>query len=387
MAVRGGLVIEAGNAAALVSRYGAPVAEYPGCVIMPGFVNAHTHLELTDFPLWQRRLSAPPPAAGFTDWILEVIRVKRGVGMADMGLSLQNGIRTSLQSGVTAVGDILSQPELLVGFTGCRLKGRVYLELIGQDRQIFDQRLAGAVTAIGRGTAPLYPGLSPHSPYTINQDFLPEIAQVANRLKVPLSLHLAESAAELQLLDDSSGSLAERLYRLAGWQDHLQPPKKLTPTMFFDNGGLLGQGTLAVHCVQLAAKDAARLRERGVTICLCPRSNHQLDVGIAPVELFLKEQIPLCLGTDSLASNDSLSLWDEARFAIDCYKGLLTAEQLLQMATTGGAAGIGLEGEAGRLSSGMGADFQVVPLSGDFSAERLLEAGGCAVCYCGGILV
>jgi aminodeoxyfutalosine deaminase len=138
---------------------------------------------------------------------------------------------------------------------------------------------------------------------------------------------------------------------------------------------LLGPSTLAVHCVQLTPADAALLKERGVTICLCPRSNERLAVGTAPVHLFKKLGIPLCLGTDSLASNDSLSLWDEIRFALDVYKGELSPEELLQMATRGGADGIHLAGTVGSLEAGKRADFQVLELDGPCTAERLLAQG------------
>jgi aminodeoxyfutalosine deaminase len=262
------------------------------------------------------------------------------------------------------------------------LAGRFYLELIGQDSALFELRLHKALEAASRPFGGLLPGLSPHAPYTLASDLLPGIAAASRQRGLPLSVHLAESADEDRLLFDSTGPLAEELYPLVGWQGYLPPPRRTTPARFLDAGGLLGPATLAVHCVQLTPADAQLLKARGVTICLCPRSNERLAVGRAPVQLFKKLEIPLCIGTDSLASNDSLSLWDELRFALDVYAGALTPDELLQLATSGGAAGLGLSATVGMLEEGKRADLQVVEFSvgkagecGGRLAEQLLEAG------------
>ncbi len=375
--VKDGLVHQVGKASELISQYGPSTADYPDCVLMPGFVNAHTHLELTDFPIWQARLGNIPSGMDFTGWIMEVIRVKQNISQADLTTSILNGIRQSLAAGTALVGDIVSQPDLLSAFSTYkgRIGGRIYAELIGHSHQIFLPRLEAAVSGLATLPDGLKQGLSPHAPYTLNQAVLPDIAKAAWSNKLPLSIHIGESPAELELLAAGSGPLAEQLYPLVGWQQYLQPDRGTDPVQFFDQAGLLGADTLAVHCVQLTEKGAAVLKQRGVTVCLCPRSNQQLDVGVAPVRLFKEMGLPLCLGTDSLASNVSLSLWDECRFAMDCYNGELAPEELLQMATAGGAAGIRMAGQAGSLEPGKLAAFQVVELAGSCTAERLLEQG------------
>jgi aminodeoxyfutalosine deaminase len=157
------------------------------------------------------------------------------------------------------------------------------------------------------------------------------------------------------------------------------------PARFFDDGGLLGPATLAVHGVQLTPADAALLKERGVTICLCPRSNERLAVGTAPVHLFTKLGIPLCLGTDSLASNDSLSLWDEIRFALDCYRGDWDRKNCWRWPPTEALPGSAWQELHGLLEPGKRADFQVLDLTGRSVknrcsfAEELLASRLCAV--------
>ena len=375
LAVQGGHILAAGPAAELIPLYGPPTAEFPGCVIMPGFVNAHIHLELTHFPAWRLRGGLDYHPRRFVDWIIQVIKVRRGITEAEVRSSLMAGIQASLRAGTTLVGDIVTSPALLPAYRETPLGGRLYLELIGQDPLLFEPRLTHALDAAATVVPPRTAGLSPHAPYTLHQTLLPAIAAAAGQHTLPISLHLAESHDESDLLFDSSGPLATELYPFVGWQDYLPSPRKTTPARFFDDGGLLGPATLAVHGVQLTPADAALLKQRGVTLCLCPRSNQRLAVGTAPVHLFRKLGMPLCLGTDSLASNDSLSLWDEIRFAVDCYKGELSPEELMQMATLGGAAGIGMAAVAGSLEPGKRADFQVVELNCSCTAERLLGQG------------
>jgi len=376
LAVHDGRILEIGTASELKRLYtNTTVAEHPGCVILPGFVNAHTHLELTHYPAWRLRGGLDYHPRTFADWIVQMVKVRRGVAAEEALASLKAGIETSLWAGTTCVGDIVTGPELLQAYRGVPGSGRLYLELIGQDTLLLSRRLQKALDALKTIEKPHYPALSPHASYTLNAAVLPAIAEAARQGEYPLSLHLAESEAEDQLLFDSSGPLAELLYPLVGWSDFLPPPRRTTPTRFFDAAGLLGPSTLAVHCVHLPPADAALLKERGVSICLCPRSNERLAVGRAPVHLFKKLGIPLCLGTDSLASNDSLSLWDEIRFALNCYNGELAPDELLLLATAGGAAGIGLTDKAGLLKAGRMADFQVVELAGACTAEHLLERG------------
>lgn len=375
VAVRGGKILAAGPSADLISAYGPPTIEYPGCVILPGFVNAHTHLQLTRFPAWRLRGGLDYHPRRFTDWIIQAIKVLRSVTPEESRASLVAGISASLRAGTTCVGDIVALPELVSAYGETGLGGRFYLELIGQEPSQFELRLFGAVHTATEISGALRPGLSPHAPYTLHENLLPTIAVAARAESLPLALHLEESREEVDFLFDTSGPMAELLYPFVGWQQYLPAPRRITPAHFFDQGGLLGPSTLVVHCVQTTPADAALLQERGCSICLCPRSNERLAVGIAPVHLFRKLGIPLCLGTDSLASNDSLSLWDEMRFALQCYKGLLTPEELFRMATTGGAAALGMQDQVGSLEAGKRADFQVVALDGPCTAERLLAQG------------
>jgi len=225
LAVHDGRILEIGTASELKRLYtNTTVAEHPGCVILPGFVNAHTHLELTHYPAWRLRGGLDYHPRTFADWIVQMVKVRRGVAAEEALASLKAGIETSLWAGTTCVGDIVTGPELLQAYRGVPGSGRLYLELIGQDTLLLSRRLQKALDALKTIEKPHYPALSPHASYTLNAAVLPAIAEAARQGEYPLSLHLAEAEAEDQLLFDSSGPLAELLYPLVGWSDFCLHP-------------------------------------------------------------------------------------------------------------------------------------------------------------------
>lgn len=359
--VRDGIIAETGTLAALRSKHAAPVLDYPGSVLLPGFVNAHTHLELTHFPSWKLRSTVDYNPRRFTDWIIQLIKIGRGLTAADYPPSIQEGIRMCLESGTTAIGEIVTNPALAEYYYQSPLAGRLYFELLGQEPGHFAGKLAAATAAAERCTAEaLVAGLSPHSPYTIAQEHLAAIRDASASHALPLSVHLSESRSESDFLFDGRGELASSFYPFVGWERFLGNPARCSSTELLDRYGLLTPTTVAVHCVHVSVADARIIKARGSHVALCPRSNDILDVGRAPVRLFKKFGIPLALGTDSLASNNSLSLWDELRFALATFPDDLAEEDVLRMVTTGGAAALGMSATCGSLETGKRADFQVV---------------------------
>jgi cytosine/adenosine deaminase-related metal-dependent hydrolase len=249
----------------------------------------------------------------------------------------------------------------------------LFFEALGHDPAHFRDRLNHALAAVdGVSGANLAPGLSPHTPYTTGESNLPLIRDAALSRNVPLAIHISESQAETDFIFDTSGPLAEEFYPYVGWEQYLTQPRHCSSTELLDRHGLLTPATLAVHCVHVNLADAQILKQRGVTICLCPRSNDRLDVGRAPLALFKKLDIPLALGTDSLASNDSISLWDEMRFTLDLFPDETSPAEVFRMATTGGAAALGLSDSLGSLEIGRRADFQIVSHCGT-EEKGLLE--------------
>ena len=387
--VRDGLVAATGTLAELKARYSATVVEYHDCAILPGFVNAHTHLELTHFPSWRLRTHVDYNPRRFSDWVIQLIKITRGLHTDDFRASLVEGLRKCVESGTTAVGDIVTHYELLPSYAVPPLGGRLFFEALGHEPARFNERLNQAlIAAESLGAGHLHPGLSPHAPYTTGEVNLPLIRDVAASRGLPLAVHLSESQAETDFIFDTSGPLADELYPFVGWQQHLTPPRHCSSTELLDRFGLLTSATLAVHCVHVTLGDAQILKQRGVTVCLCPRSNDRLDVGRAPLALFRKLGIPLALGSDSLASNDSISLWDEMRFALDLFAGELSPADVFRMVTTGGAAALGLPDRIGSLEVGKRADFQIirhVGLEENGLLERVIGQGRIADVCIGGV--
>jgi cytosine/adenosine deaminase-related metal-dependent hydrolase len=375
IAVAEGRIVDAGPLDRLRAEYGAPVREFPCSVIMPGLVNAHTHLELTHFSSWKLRKGIDYSPRTYVDWIIQVIKIRRTLTRQELEHSLREGIRVSLECGTTTIGEIVSDQTLIPFYEATDIFGRLFLEAIGQDPGRTSSLLTDiekTVTAFSGNR--LRPGLSPHASHTLSSAFLHELAGLARDHSIPAVIHLSESREEAAFMHDSSGKIAELLYPFADWDAYLPAPRRTTSAAYLESLGLLNPLTSVVHCVHITPDDAHILKKHGVTAILCPRSNERLAVGKAPAALLKNCGIPLALGTDSLASNDSLSLWDEMRFLRREFPGLFTPEEVLEMVTMGAAKALHLESEAGSLEKGKRGDFLVLTPPRITSPNELAEA-------------
>ncbi|APG27081.1 hypothetical protein A7E78_04065 [Syntrophotalea acetylenivorans] len=377
----GALLVDNGRIAAIGRRrdllvgFSGDVVNFGDAVLLPTLVNAHTHLELTHFPRWAKRAGETGKPATFVDWLLHLIHVKRDVTPAEQTAAINDGLLWCLQSGTGAIGDILSRLIFPPAYAESPLYGRVFFELLGLDPEVWGVSLDRAAALLsGDHFGNLQPGLAPHALYSLSQQAMSRIFAAACRQGWPLTTHFAESHEESRLVQDASGELLERLYPAVGWQDQRPAARGCSPTVCLDRLGGLHSGNLLVHGVQVSIADAQLLAERSVTVALCPRSNERLGVGTAPVAAYRAAGVKLALGTDSLASNDSLSMWDELAAAKRHYGAHLCPGELLAMATRNGAEALGLKGEMGTLQAGFGAHFQVLSLRNPPSLAELEEA-------------
>ncbi len=386
IAVDNGRIINVGPVESLRALYGAPVTDFADSILMPGLVNAHTHLELTHFPSWKIRKDLDYSPRTYVDWIIQVIKIKRSLQPEELELSLKEGLRISLESGTVAAADILSDSKLLPLYGGSQAKILPFLEALGQDQFACATLLKKLEQAVLSSQISL--GISPHAPHTLSSSFFQEIKQFAARLSLPTMTHLSESSEEAAFMHDSTGKIAEILYPYLHWENYLPPPRRTTSTAYLDSLGALDASTIAVHCVHVTPDDAQILHKRQVQVVLCPRSNDRLNVGRAPYQLFKKLGIPLAMGTDSLASNDSLSLWDEMRFILNDSPGIFEHEELLEMASMGGARALGIDSDLGSLEKGKRADFIVMGLNNKDPGPELhrliIEEGRLQGIYIGG---
>ena len=379
VAVENGLITAVGTLAELRAASAAPVTDLPGCAIVPGMVNAHTHLELTHFPAWKVRKGLDYLPKTYVEWIQQVVKVKRSLLPGELEHSVREGLRLSIESGTTSVGDILSDFSLAPLYNSVPLSGRLFLEVIGHDPIQCDALLDALESAVKGIQGGLLPGISPHTPHTVSAHLFEGVQKLARGLGIPKAVHLSETLEEAAFMHDTTGAIASVLYPTARWEQYLPHPMRTTSTRYLSHLGVLDNSTLAVHAVHVTPDDVAILKDRGVTVVLCPRSNDRLFVGRAPHHLLKAVGIPLALGTDSLASNDSLSLWDEIRFLQQTAPDQFSADELIAMATLGGARALGIDASTGSLETGKRGDFLVfsgcAPGPGASPSAHLLEKG------------
>jgi len=341
----------------------AAVVDFGAACLLPPLVNAHTHLELTHFPAWADAAGEGAKPDDFVAWILHLVRVKRSLTLAQLQASLAAGLQAALRAGTGAIGDILTTLDAATAYRSSPLYGRIFTEVLGRDPAAVSARLKAIEALLSEHPdQELTWGLSPHAPYTLSAVAISQVFAFAARHKLQSAMHLAESAEESRFLASGSGAIAERLYVAAHWDPAADPPPGRTPVQALCQPGRLRSGDLVVHGVQVDDADIALLKQTGCSVVLCPRSNAALKVGKAPLAAYLTAGVPLALGTDSLASAPSLSLWEELAFARQWFADQAAPRDWLHMATSGGARALGLAGRMGELTAGSEASFQVVTL-------------------------
>jgi cytosine/adenosine deaminase-related metal-dependent hydrolase len=366
VAIADGCVLLAGQRADVLraAPAGFTRLEFPGAAIVPGLVNAHTHLQIP-------RIADPlgnvlPVPASFTDWILRVIAWKRGSEPSAFAGNFRAASREALSFGTTAVGEIAG-PDI-AAYADSSLRARVFAEGIGFAPEAAPEVLAAVADGI-RGldgisaSNPLVlPGVSPHTLYTVGETLLRSMAGFAASRGLPACLHLAESPAEMSFLADGEGEISARLYPAVGKDVSWFRGIGLPLHEYLRRAGLLREGLLLVHNVHLARPEIDALREGGARFALCPRSNAAHGNGEPDVTYFVDAGIPFSLGTDSLGSVPDLSPWAEMRAAGSRYRGGkkegALCRELFRAATGSGAAALGLPG--GIIAPGGPADLAVV---------------------------
>ncbi|MDI6691778.1 MAG: amidohydrolase family protein [Anaerosomatales bacterium] len=368
--VRAPLIIDVGTLDAMRARYPElPVREHPGCVIAPGLVNAHTHLALTSVA---RVIGRAP----FPEWLGRVAAVMRSLDADDLAASCTHGALMSIRAGVTTVGDVAYGPEAPAAAADVGLDGVFFFEVLGISEDELHQRLvelefpADAESCrAGRTVC----GLTAHAPYSSGPGLIRSVYRVARERGVPFTMHLAESDAEVELLASGTGPFSSLAARLA----HGFTPPACRPIEYAHRLGAL-DGTIAVHCVKATTEEIGLLARKAAGVVVCPRSNRILGNGEPPVRELRARGVRLALGTDSLASNDDLDLFAEAR-ALLALDHTIEPERLLAIMTIEGASVLGLADRVGALEQGRYADVIAVHVGAtDDPVRALIERGSAA---------
>jgi len=353
-------------------------------VLMPGLVNAHAHLEYGP-PFADLATSGLP----FAQWIQELTRRRQSMTETDWQVSARGSAHQLLQSGTTAVADIVTVGPAITVAASLGLQGVSYGELAGVDGKGWPdarQRLEAVLAAPGR-----VKGISPHTLYTLSSQVFRAMVAMAREDGLRLHPHLAETSDEAEYVLAGTGAFATFVERF-GFDFELHGVGSgVSPVKHCDELGALGEDVHVAHGVHVDNDDRALLRERSTVVALCTRSNAVLGAGEAPVADYLAEGNPVALGTDSLASSPDLDLLAEARATRDLARrqGLEAPEEALVRAlTTGGAQAVGQD--LGTIAVGARADLAAfaVPVEGDPFASLVEHgAGSCVATVLGGRLV
>lgn len=358
----GVVVVEDDRIVDVAPRRGAPDLTFPNAVLIPGFVNVHSHLELTI-------LRGFLEGRTFPDWIRTLTRTKYDrMDDADLAVSARLGVIENLAAGVTTIGDVTDAGAGWQAMREFGLSGVVYQEVFGPD----PSQAAAALDAVTRkiesyriGETPaLRVGVSPHAPYTVSEELFRGVSALSGKKGWPVAIHVAESAEETAFVRDGTGPFAEN-HRVRGIR---VTPRGTGPLEHLDALGVLDSSTLVIHAIHAAPAMIATLAERGVALAHCPKSNMKFGHGIAPITEFISSGIRVGLGTDSVASNNSVDMFEEMRAAVFGQRtrsgdpGTLDAPTALGMATIGGARCLGLEDHVGSLEAGKKAHMVVVNL-------------------------
>jgi len=367
--VEGDLIIAVGERDALIRQFPeAVIDDWGKAAIIPGLINAHSHLELTAM-----RGFLENEECDFFAWLkkLTTARLEQMTG-DDLYVSSSWGACEAARAGVTCFADASdSAAESMKALRDAGLRGVVYQESFGPDPQLAAEnfsKLENKIARLRELETPLVKcGVSPHAPYTVCAPQLELIADFALSERLPLMMHAAETTMETSLLRDGSGPFSEGFKRRGiEWT-----VPRVSSIQYLKSHGILETRPLLAHCITVDDADIEILRESASRVAHCPKSNAKLGHGVAPFAKFLDAGLAVGLGSDSVASNNTCDLIEEARFALLTARSAasgssrqLSASDVLHAATVGGAQAIGLEGAVGELRAGSQADFAVVSLDG-----------------------
>lgn len=329
----------------------------PG-VILPALVNTHLHLELSALG---NILSFDK---GFTGWVQDLLVKREALGFDKLRQAAHDAAGKLTSQGTGYVGEIST-----LGITREITKQQ---ELLGV---WFQEILGGALpsTYAEKGEKLSF-SLAGHAPHTTDPVVLKKIKDTTASLSLPFSIHLAESSAESEFIDSPGGEWVDFL-ETRGIDIQDWPLGGKTPVQYMDSLGLLGPLTLAVHLLNVSPQDLEILSKTGTHICLCPRSNENLHQKLPDLESMLAKRLAPALGTDSLASCGSLSLFDEMAFVRKNYPDI-SPPVVLEMATLNGARALGLDRFCGSLNPNKWSRFLYIDL--DVSKKNdLMESLTC----------
>lgn len=360
-----GRIVAVGADAAVPAPAGAVHVDLGAAILLPGLVNAHAHPELT-------ALRGALEDLPFDRWIPRLRRIKLEAALTpdDLRTSARWQLVEAYAAGVTTIGATEDSDAAFVALRESGGRGVVYRETFAPAAEQSPAALATLQQHVyamrAYETDLVRVGISPHTPFTVSDAHFKAVAHYARSEALPIAVHIAESAAEFELVTAGRGTFADAL-RARGIDISARAP---SPIALLEQLGVLSAQPLLIHCVQVDARDIDRIAHHGAFVAHCPVANARLGHGIAPVIAMRDAGITIGLGSDSMASNNRMDMLEEARSVQLMQRALLRAPSaldagtLLRMATIDGARALGLDRHIGTLETGKDADLCAVSLSG-----------------------
>jgi cytosine/adenosine deaminase-related metal-dependent hydrolase len=345
-----GEIVDVGRAEDVIPRSGGAVAfERVRGALLPGLVNAHTHLELSAMR------GLVPGGAGFVPWVEHLIGARVSVRPELDGESIDQAVSELVSYGTAAVGEVTNSLAAVRGLAVRGVVGCIFHEVFGVEREPLEKRVRELPRWVEEHAMPWPSGElsyapSPHTLYTTHPVVVSRLVREAADRGVRASIHLAEHAAERRYLERGDGPV------LAWYETRLKlPPSALAwpgkpPVAFADDLGVLAPHVVCVHLTDARPEELATVAERGAPVVLCPRSNLYIETRLPPLLSMIAAGIAPALGTDSLASSASLDVLAEARALADRFP-TVAARELVRMATWNGALALG-RSDVGRIARG-----------------------------------
>ncbi|MBI4744763.1 MAG: amidohydrolase family protein [Actinobacteria bacterium] len=360
---------EVGKAKDLKRKYSEEeIINFNQAVLMPGLIDVHTHLEYTIF----RGICDDLP---FSPWLIQLTKKSRKLNLEDWSISAKLGALEAIHSGITCVADMGKTDTGVKAILESGLRGVAFLEITGMDDSGLNERLKDVKKTISgwrkkvNKSSLLKIGVSPQSAYTVSPKLFYELSLLARKEDLYYSFHLAESPDEYDFIKYGSSMLANEFRDEMGWGKILWQPMGTSPTKYLEQWDVFEGKAIAAQCVAVSQADIDILKKYNAAIAHCPKSNAKLGTGVAPLVEFLRQGLRVGFGTGSLASNNTMDLFDEMRTALLIQRGVnksvddLYASKFVKIATLGGAEVLGLDNITGSLEAGKQADIIVVNIS------------------------
>jgi len=372
VAVDRGRIVALGHRASSID--GARDVELGHVALMPGLVNAHTHLELSYLR------DEVPPASAFVKWIRGVIAARRqrpDPFTPEILDAVNRALGEAIASGTAVVGDISNTLVTFAPLARSPLAAVVFYELIRfdtADPSGFVEHAQQEIEALVP-TDRVRASLAAHAPYSVAPLVFRAIRQAVDRDPFsPCSVHLAESVEEVEFIQSGGGPWRDLLEELGVWDPEWIAPA-VSPVQYLDESGFLDSRVLAVHGVQMTPADLTRLAARGTALVTCPRSNGHTGAGAPPIEDFYESGVRVAVGTDSLASAPDLNVFSELA-TLRALAPAVPASALLDSATRQGARALAFDAEYGTIEPGKRARMLAVDIPpGTDDVEEYLVGG------------